>query len=143
MVTINSGHVIYDNTWLWRADHSKYGETYNQDNPVKNGLIVNGDNVTTYGLAVEHTLGDLTVWNGENGATYWYQSELPYDAPTSFGTNGHTGFKVGSSVQNFTGYGIGVYCFFRDHKVTVHSGITSPSGSGIKFTNSMTVYLTG
>ena len=33
-----------------------------------------------YGLAVEHTLGDLTQWHGERGATYFYQSEMPYDA---------------------------------------------------------------
>ena len=33
-----------------------------------------------YGLAVEHTLGDLTRWHGERGATYFYQSEMPYDA---------------------------------------------------------------
>lgn len=29
MVVINSGHVIYDNTWLWRADHDVTGEVYN------------------------------------------------------------------------------------------------------------------
>ena len=41
--------------------------------------MVDGDDVTTYGLAVEHTLEDLTVWNGEGGQVYFYQSELPYD----------------------------------------------------------------
>jgi hypothetical protein len=28
----------------------------NSKNPVKNGLVVNGDNVLAYGLAVEHCL---------------------------------------------------------------------------------------
>lgn len=42
------------------------------------GLRVDGDDVTMYSLAVEHTLKDLTVWNGERGRTYFYQSELPY-----------------------------------------------------------------
>eukprot|EP00966_Prymnesium_polylepis_P007919 182407-Prymnesium_polylepis.1 len=42
------------------------------------GLVVDGDDVTMYGLAVEHTEEDLTLLNGERGQTYFYQSELPY-----------------------------------------------------------------
>ena len=61
------------------ADHSATGGVYDGANPVKNGLVVDGDDVTTYGLAVEHTLEDLTVWNGEGGQVFFYQSELPYD----------------------------------------------------------------
>ena len=34
--------------------------------------------MTTYGLAVEHTEQDLTVWAGEDGQAFFYQSELPY-----------------------------------------------------------------
>jgi hypothetical protein len=50
--------------WLWRADHAAGGPVTYDSNPCKNGLIVDGDDVTTYGLAVEHTEQDLTVWNG-------------------------------------------------------------------------------
>lgn len=67
MVIINSGYVVIDNAWLWRADHDKYGLVHSSNNPVTNGIIVNGDYVHAYGLMVEHTLGDMTVWNGNYG----------------------------------------------------------------------------
>jgi len=72
MVIINSSNVIYDNTWLWRADHDVAGNVSDSHNPVTNGLIVNGDDVIAYGLAVEHCLENLVVWNGERGTTYWF-----------------------------------------------------------------------
>jgi len=67
MVTINSGNVVIDNTWLWRADHDITGDVVNSNNPVSHGITVNGDNVIAYGLAVEHVLEDQVVWNGNNG----------------------------------------------------------------------------
>jgi len=67
MVTINSGYTIIDNTWLWRADHTVHGSVYNSQNPVRTGIVINGDNVIAYGLASEHTLGNLVEWNGNNG----------------------------------------------------------------------------
>lgn len=143
MVTINSSNVVYDNTWLWRADHDITGEVYNGNNPVATGLIVNGDDVTIYGLAVEHTLGNLVEWYGENGDVYFYQSELPYDAEPSYGTNGYAGYHVDSAVTKHTGHGIAVYSYFRDHIVRVNSGITCPAGPGISFVNSVTVFLNG
>jgi hypothetical protein len=79
MVSIESGNVIYDNSWLWRADHDIIGEVYDSHNPVQTGLKVTGDNVTVYGLASEHTLGNLVEWYGNNGRVYFYQSEYPYD----------------------------------------------------------------
>ena len=65
MVHVHNGHVIGDNMWLWRADHAKGGSVTYTSNPCKNGLVVDGDDVTMYGLAVEHTEEDLTQWNGE------------------------------------------------------------------------------
>ena len=51
-VQINSNNVIGDDLWLWRADHGNgVGWT---SNTAQNGLVVNGDNVTMYGLFVEH-----------------------------------------------------------------------------------------
>jgi hypothetical protein len=51
-LTIHSNDVIVDHTWLWRADH---GDGVGWDeNKSDTGLIVNGDNVTIYGLFVEH-----------------------------------------------------------------------------------------
>lgn len=84
MIQINSGNVIIDDTWLWRADHSVSGSVKDKRNPVATGLQVNGDNVTGYGLASEHTLGNLLEWNGENGKTYFYQSEYPYDVDQAY-----------------------------------------------------------
>jgi len=72
MLQINSGHVLIDDIWLWRADHSVDGLIKDSKNPVATGLQVNGDYVTGYGLAVEHTLGNLLEWNGNYGQTYFY-----------------------------------------------------------------------
>jgi len=45
-----------------------------------------------YGLAVEHAEQDLTVWNGERGRTYFYQSELPYGVTQAdYGDKGYAG----------------------------------------------------
>ena len=80
MVTINSNDVIGDNAWLWRADHGS-GFSWN-DAKCKNGIVVNGNNVTYYALAVEHTEEYQTLWNGNGGHLYFYQSEIPYDVPS-------------------------------------------------------------
>lgn len=66
MVQIQSGYVVFDNTWLWRADHGVGPIDYTH-NAVDHGLVVSGDNVHGYGMAVEHTLKDLTVWSGDAG----------------------------------------------------------------------------
>ena len=100
-VTINSHNVIGDNGWFWRADHGN-GAGWNS-NPVKNGLIVNGNDVTLYGLFVEHCQEYQTLWNGNGGRTYFYQSELPYDPPSqaawSHGqTKGYASYKVADTV---------------------------------------------
>merc|ERR1712107_136325 len=60
-----------DNLWLWRADHYDGGETTGGQWPCNNALVVNGDDVTMYGLAAEHTLNDIVVWNGERGSTFF------------------------------------------------------------------------
>lgn len=76
-VIINSSDVIGDNFWVWRADHGA-GVGWNK-NTADTGVIINGDNVTTYGLMVEHFQKYQTIWNGNGGKCYMYQSELPYD----------------------------------------------------------------
>src|SRR5262249_31305489 len=50
-LVVNSDDVIGDDLWLWRADHT-YGVGWSS-NTAANGLVVNGDDVTMYGLAVE------------------------------------------------------------------------------------------
>ena len=140
MLHIRRGWVIGDNLWLWRADHANGGVTYSS-NQVRHGLVVDGDNVHMYGLAVEHTLEDLTVWNGERGRTYFYQSELPYIVTQEEFPRNLSGYKVSAHVQDHAAYGVGVYSFFRDHVVNVTSGIVAPATS--KFVNPMSVFLNG
>jgi len=144
MVTINHRYVVLDNSWLWRADHDISGSVKAGQNPSQNGLLVNGDNVVTYALAVEHHLQDGIVWNGDAGRCYFYQCELPYDVnEQQFGTPGYSGYKVGNTVKTHTAWGVGIYSFFRDFTVTTPSGIKSPTSSGIRFIHPFTRYLSG
>jgi len=144
MVRISSGHVVGDNLWLWRADHDLVGEVAASRNPCDHGLVVEGDHVTMYGLAVEHTLKDLVQWSGDDGATYFFQSELPYDVTQeNFGDPGYVGYRVTDAVTSHRGYGVAVYHFFRDFPVTVQSGIHAPPWLENSFQSPLSVYLTG
>ena len=72
-------------------------------------------------------MGDLVRWNGERGTTVFFQSELPYDVTQQqYGDKGYAGYRVADKVSAHGGWGIGVYAFFRDHNVTVASGIVAP-----------------
>ncbi|MET7426991.1 ricin-type beta-trefoil lectin domain protein, partial [Dactylosporangium sp. NPDC005555] len=51
---VNSNNVIGDHMWIWRADHGNGGTVGWNINTGANGLVVNGNNVTMYGLFVEH-----------------------------------------------------------------------------------------
>lgn len=144
MVYIRSGHVIGDNMWLWRADHTGGAAVSYSSNACENGLLVDGDDVIMYGLAVEHTERDLTLWRGERGRTFFYQSELPYGVTQSqFGAMGYVGYRVADSVRAHDGWGIGVYCFFRDHNVSVASGIAVPEALVQRFSAPLSVFLNG
>jgi hypothetical protein len=74
MFHIKSGNVIVDDTWLWRADHAAGAAVTYESNRCQHGLVVDGDDVVAYGLAVEHVEQDLTIWNGNNGKVFFYQS---------------------------------------------------------------------
>jgi len=144
MIEVNSDNVIIDNIWLWRADHDVRGSVMNSRNPVETGLVINGNNVTGYGLAVEHTLGDMLVWNGDYGRSYFYQSEFPYDVTQeNYADKGYVAFRIGDNVQHHQGVGIGGYSFFRDHDVYVPTAIKAPERPGITLANSFIVFLSG
>ncbi|MEV6207019.1 RICIN domain-containing protein [Kitasatospora sp. NPDC051914] len=71
-LVVNSNSVIGDHMWIWRADHgSGVGWT---SNTAANGLTVNGNDVTMYGLFVEHYQQTQVVWNGNGGRTYFFQN---------------------------------------------------------------------
>jgi hypothetical protein len=147
-VTINSNDVLTDNTWYWRADHgSGVGWTSNKSN---SGLIVNGNNVTAYGLFVEHHQGYQTLWNGNNGSTYFYQSELPYDVPNqaawqeSATVPGYASYKVGDSVTTHTAEGLGVYAVFNNPGSVIEAnGFETPTAPGISMHHLVTVSIRG
>ncbi|WEK55043.1 MAG: Ig-like domain-containing protein [Candidatus Cohnella colombiensis] len=147
-IEINSNNVIGDHFWVWRADHG-VGAGWDS-NITKNGLIVNGNDVTIYGLFVEHFHEYQTLWNGENGRMYFYQSEIPYDVPnqpgwmSSGGTvNGYAAYKVADHVKNHEAYGLGVYSFFRDAAVKLESAIEIPDTPGVKIHHATSVFLGG
>ncbi len=81
-----------------------------------NGLVVNGDHVTMYGLFNEHFQQYQTLWNGEHGRTYFFQCESPYDAPdqaaymSENGTRpGYAAYKVADHVDNHFATAFGIY----------------------------------
>lgn len=144
MLQINSGNVIGDNLWLWRADHVEGGGLVSGgDNPCDNALVVNGESVTMYGLAAEHTLKDIVLWNGEKGEVYFFQSELPYDVTQDFADQGYSGYRVGDNVTEHKAYGVGVYHYFRDFEVTLPSGIVAPQALEDSFVAPFGVFLNG
>ena len=110
---INSRDTILDHTWIWRADHGS-GVGW-KSNTGANGLIVNGDNVTVYGLFVEHYQEYQVLWNGNGGRVYFYQSEIPYDPPdqpsyaSAPGANGWASYKVADRVTSHEAWGLGIY----------------------------------
>ncbi len=147
---VNSSNVLIDHTWVWRADHGVEGLTDTErwnTNIGRNGVIVNGDNVTATGLFVEHFQEYNTVWNGENGVTILYQNELPYDPPTQAdwmhdGVEGWAGYKVGDEVTTHKLYGGGVYVFNRnDPSIHTENGFEVPETSGVQLHHIMTVNL--
>jgi len=146
MVTIDANNVVGDNFWLWRADHGR-GAGWTS-NPNKNGLVVNGDDVTLYGLFVEHCQEYQTVWNGNGGRVYFYQSEMPYDPPSQDAwrhgeVNGYASYKVADSVKTHEAWGLGVYCVFYAAPVLAETAIETPTTPGIKLHHMVTIRLSG
>ncbi|KAI0013878.1 glycoside hydrolase family 55 protein [Xylariaceae sp. FL0662B] len=145
-ITINSRDVVGDQLWLWRADHGA-GAGWDT-NPTKNGVVVNGDNTTIYGLFNEHHKEYQTIWNGNKGRLYFYQSEIPYDPPgqelwMNHDVNGFASYKVGDSVTSHEAWGLGIYSFFRDSPTKLENAIEVPESDGVKLHHLTTVWLTG
>jgi hypothetical protein len=148
---VNSDNVLIDHTWVWRADHGVEGfagdtERWNT-NIGRNGVIVDGDNVTATGLFVEHFQEYNTIWRGDGGVTILYQNELPYDPPTQAdwmhdGVEGWAGYKVAAQVRTHALYGGGVYVFNRNNpSIHTENGFEVPETSGVRLRHIMTVNL--
>lgn len=145
-MVINSSNVCIDHTWIWRADHGNgVGWTKNK---AANGLIVNGKDVTVYGLFNEHFQEYQTLWNGENGRVYFYQSEMPYDPPTADSwkhgsTNGYASYKVSENVKNHEAWGLGIYNVFYNAPVIVDNAIECPAALENNFHHKIIFWLNG
>ncbi|MEV8516238.1 adenylyl cyclase [Dactylosporangium sp. NPDC051484] len=147
---VNSDNVLIDHTWVWRGDHGVEGFTDTQrwkTNIGRNGVVVNGDNVTALGLFVEHFQQYNTVWNGNNGTTIFYQNELPYDPPTQADwmngkVKGWAAYKVGDCVKNHRLYGGGAYVFNQNNpSIQTENGFEVPKTPGVQLHHIMTVNL--
>jgi hypothetical protein len=146
MVTIYDDNVVGDNLWLWRADHGR--NVGWSENTCDTGLRVEGDNVTIYGLFVEHTQAHQTIWNGNGGRVIFYQSEMPYDPPSqeawqSEDGDGFASYKVGEHVKTHEACGLGVYHVFRGASVVAENAFETPIGPGIRMQHMVTFRLGG
>jgi hypothetical protein len=148
---VNSNNVLIDHIWVWRADHGVEGFSGDTErwytNTGRNGVIVNGNNVTATGLFVEHFQQYNLIWNGENGTTILYQNELPYDPPTQADwmngdIEGWAGYKVGDHVTAHMLYGGGVYVFNQNNpSIHTENGFEVPVTPGVRLHHIMTVNL--
>ncbi|GIF16799.1 discoidin domain-containing protein [Actinoplanes teichomyceticus] len=145
---VNSNNTIIDHIWAWRADHGNAGTYGWTVNTADTGLIVNGQNVTAYGLFVEHYQKYEVIWNGNGGRTYFLQNEQPYDPPSQAawrsGAKGYAAYKVADAVTDHEAWALGSYCYFNVDP-TIHSdrGFEVPVNSGVKLHNLLTVSLGG
>jgi hypothetical protein len=144
---VNSNHVILDDIWAWRADHGNPGAVGWDINRARNGVIVNGDDVTATGLFVEHYQQYNVIWNGERGRTVFFQNELPYDAPNQAawshdGEPGWAAYKVADDVATHELWGGGSY-IFTNVDPTLHAarGFEVPVTPGVRMHHLLTVSL--
>jgi len=155
----NASNSIIDDIWAWRADHGASsfsapgsqgqqgaGWTYNQGDT---GLAVTGENVTAYGLAVEHYQKNEIVWSGNGGTAIYLQNELPYDPPSQGDWNasptqpGYPAFLVTNNVQTFNAYGFASYVVAIDTPATLWDAMAyqAPNTPGVQFTDAMDLFI--
>lgn len=163
--TIYTNNVIGDNLWLWRADHDKASShsmdaianlvNWDQDR-AEYGLIVYGDQVSIYGLAVEHFRQNQTVWYGENGRVTFYQSEMPYDILSldewickdprlgiTSPSHGCASYVIGQNVKHHQGLGFGIYTYFANAPIVAPAAIQAPRTANITIDHIIGKWLNG
>jgi hypothetical protein len=145
----NADNSIIDDVWAWRADHGNdVGWTQNTGDT---GVIVTGNDVTAYGLAVEHYQKNEVIWSGQGGTEVFFQNELPYDPPSqadwmaSPSQDGYPAFLVTKNVKTFQGYGMGSYVVFIDTSATLFDAeaFKAPDTPGVQFHNIFAVWIAG
>ncbi len=150
-LVVNSNDTILDHIWAWRADHGGAPTGWNI-NTADTGVIVNGANVLATALFVEHYQKYQVIWNGENGKTLFFQSEMPYDVPNQAAWNsprgnGYASYKVADNVRTHEAWGLGSYCFFNINGVNTNlnaaRGFEVPDTPGVRLRSVLTVSLGG
>ncbi len=145
----NADNSIIDDVWAWRADHGNdVGWT---DNTAATGVVVTGNDVTAYGLAVEHYQKYEVIWRGQGGTDVFFQNELPYDPPTQSAwmatptQDGYPAFLVSGNVRTFQGYGMGSYVVFIDTTATLYDAeaFEAPDTPGVQFHDVFAVWIAG
>ena len=145
----NASHSVLDDVWAWRADHGNdVGWTANKG---VTGVVVTGNDVTAYGLAVEHYQKGEVVWSGQGGTDVFFQNELPYDVPSQSAWNesasfsGYPAFQVTPGVKTFNGYGMGSYVVFIDTAATLHvtEAFQAPAVPGVHFSDVFGLWIGG
>jgi hypothetical protein len=145
-LVVNADNAILDDIWAWRADH---GAGVGWDaNKADTGVVVNGDDVSAYGLFVEHYQKFEVIWNGQNGEDVFFQNEMPYDPPSQSAwmssptTDGYAAFLVSPGVTSFQGYGMGSYSFFNQHvPIYATQAFQAPAAAGVQFHDLLTIFL--
>ncbi len=145
---VNSDHVILDDIWAWRADHGNDGSYGWAVSTGRNGVIVNGDDVTATGLFVEHYQEYNVIWNGERGRTVFFQNELPYDPPSQEAWRplgpvlGYAGYKVADTVRTHELWGGGSYIYTNvDPTLHASRAFEVPVTPGVRLHDLVTVSL--
>ena len=145
----NAANSILDDVWAWRADHGNaVGWTVNT---ADTGVIVTGNNVTAYGLFVEHYQKNEVIWSGQGGTDIFFQNEMPYDPPSQSAwmasptQDGYPAFLVTKNVKSFQGYGMGSYIVFIQTTATLFAdeAFQAPKTPGVQFHDLLVVYLGG
>ena len=142
-IVINSNNVIGDDFWVWRADHGDGVGWYL--NTANVGVEINGDDVTMYGLMVEHFQKYDVIWRGENGKTYFLQNEKCYDPQNQAEWMSHDGtllgyaaYKVSNNVKNHYAVGLGSYNVFiytNGAVIYLDNAIEVPDTPGVMIEN--------
>jgi hypothetical protein len=144
----NAGNSIIDDVWAWRADHGNaVGWTLNT---ADTGVVVTGDDVTAYGLAVEHYQKDDVIWSGQGGTEIFFQNEMPYDPPSQSAwmasptQDGYPSFVVTPNVTSFQGYGMASYSFFNQGvAIFAAMAFQAPDTPNVQFHDLVTQFLNG
>jgi len=145
-LAVNSSQVILDNIWAWRADHGNgVGWTSNVGDT---GVVVNGNDVTAYGLFVEHYQKAQVIWNGRDGTDIFFQNEMPYDPPSQAAwmenpsTDGYPAFLITQHAADFSGYGMGSYSFFNQGvPIFATNAFEAGNPPGLQLHDLLTIFL--